>query len=144
MERGTYLVVTSTPGDERRQTRRLWYALEHVFGPWHLKIVLRNVGWDLMIRCPVSDRFKVTADVLCVEIREGLWVFFVPPDLTEESNVDCTHQLLPKDVHTVCWKRLVRGFIYRFEREREHQVCSLIWDRRMWPSFLNAPVPCLR
>lgn len=102
VEGGASLVVTNRLSDERRQTRRLRYALEQVFGPWHLKIVLEDVSWDLMIRCSVSDRFKVTADVLCVEIREGLWVFFVPPDLAKESNVDCTHQFLPKDVHTVC------------------------------------------
>lgn len=91
LEGGASPVVKSRPTDERRQTLRLWYALEHVFGPRNLKIVLRNVSRNLMIRSPVPDRFKVKADVLCVDIWEGLWVFFVPPDLTEECDVHCTY-----------------------------------------------------
>lgn len=107
------LAIISRLDDERSKACRLGYALKHVLWLRRLKVVLGNVSWSLVILGPVSDHLKVAADVLCVEIRKGLWVIFIPPDLSQESNVDCAHQLLPKDVHTVCWKGLAWGFKYR-------------------------------
>lgn len=116
MSGAVILAMMSRLDDERSKACRLRYALKHVFWLWRLKVVLWNVRWRLVILGPVSDHLKVAADVLCVEIRKGLWVIFIPPDLAQESNVDCAHQLLPEDVHTVCWKGLAWGFKYRRER----------------------------
>ena len=59
-----------------------------------------------MILPPFPHHIKVPANVLSVEVWESLWVVLVPPDLTEQANVNSAHQLLSKDVQTVSWAML--------------------------------------
>jgi len=39
--------------------------------------------------------------MFCVEIHEGFWMIDVPPYLTEQSCIECAHQLLADDIQAM-------------------------------------------
>jgi hypothetical protein len=73
-----------------------------------VKKVTRRVfhTWQLVFLCPISDRIKVPARMNSVEVDERLQWFAwrQVPDLTEDTDINSTHQLLPQDIETVGWR----------------------------------------
>ena len=73
-------------------------------GNWRREVIIWHVFWQLVLFCPSSDVVVVSADVLRVEIDEWLGhglVLGLPPNLSENSNVNRAHELLTDDVHAV-------------------------------------------
>lgn len=66
-----------------------------------LQEVRGNILRKLMIFGPLANGFEVLAFVPGVEVHIRLRPFLVPPYLSENTGVDCAHELLPNDVQTV-------------------------------------------
>lgn len=60
-----------------------------------------------MFFCPFLDSIVVAAYVLSIEIWESDRRLFVPPYLTENSNVNIAHKLLANDIETVSCTNLL-------------------------------------
>jgi hypothetical protein len=55
----------------------------------------------LVLLCPPTHIVEVFTPVLGVEIDIRLGAFRVDPDLTQNSSVDCAHELLAKNVEAM-------------------------------------------
>jgi hypothetical protein len=87
---------------------------------------------------PPPHAVKIPALVYGIEIRVGLRSLFIPPHLSEDSDIHGAHELLTKNIETMCWSPLA------VQSELEHGGLwedSLTWKRKMWSGFLNAPSP---
>jgi len=64
---------------------------------------------------PNAYVFKVPTYMSCVEVNVSLGISHcaaLPPHLSKDPNVDCTHQLLPEDVKAVSWVCVsIDGFV---------------------------------
>ena len=66
-----------------------------------LQEILRNILRDLPLLSPLSDRIKVLAFMLCIEIYKCFRVAWIPPYLTKQSSIGRAHQLLTDDIKAV-------------------------------------------
>ena len=68
-----------------------------------LEQIYRCIFWQLVLLCPSSDRFKISACVLCVEIDECVQTlrFVLHPNRPEYTDIHATHQALPKEIEAV-------------------------------------------
>ena len=66
-----------------------------------LQEVTRHLCRNLSLFSPLPNRIEIFALVLRVEIHESFWCFRIPPNLTQDTGIWHTHQLLANDVHTV-------------------------------------------
>lgn len=83
-----------------QQSRNLGVdAIPHL---WRLQEILWDVFRQLILLRPLTKLLKVAALVLGVEVDEWLGMVGVYPELTEDANVDGTHELLAYDIEAVC------------------------------------------
>jgi hypothetical protein len=57
--------------------------------------------WQLPCFRPLPDVIKVTTSMLGVEVHKCFRCRWIPPDLTEHTNIHGTHQLLAKDIEAM-------------------------------------------
>ena len=67
-----------------------------------LRQIIRRQITDLVVFCPLSNCLKIPALVLCIEVYERLRS--CDPNLSKNTSVGSTHQLLPKHIETVAWE----------------------------------------
>jgi len=54
-----------------------------------------------MLKSPPSHRIKIPTLMLSIEIRKCEWLISIPPHLPKNSDIDCAHQLLTKDIEAM-------------------------------------------
>jgi hypothetical protein len=71
---------------------------------------LQEVRWhhsgNLVLLRPLSDCLEIATYMLRVEVDVRLRLIcrnWLKPDLTQDSHIDCAHELLPNDIQTVSW-----------------------------------------
>lgn len=120
-----------------QQSRNLGVdAIPHL---WRLQEILWDVFRQLILLRPLTKLLKVAALVLGVEVDEWLGMVGVYPELTEDANVDGTHELLAYDIEAVCY-----AFISSWSGPAIGIIYLLTWRLTINSSFLNAPWPRFR
>lgn len=67
-----------------------------------LQEIRGNVFWQLILLSPLLNIFIIAASVLCVEVDKWLRMLWKQPNLAEDADINCAHELLSEDVKTVC------------------------------------------
>jgi hypothetical protein len=52
---------------------------------------------------PLPNCLEILTLVLCVEVRECLWLILIVPHLAQHARVSVAHENLPQSVEAVCY-----------------------------------------
>lgn len=69
-----------------------------------LQPVFWDILWHLSLLCPFTHCVEISALVFCVEVHKGGWQLVyigLEPDLTEDTDINSAHELLPYDIEAV-------------------------------------------
>ena len=79
------------------------FCIDSISLRWWLQKVYRRILRQLVLFRPVTNGIEVLAPVLSVEVNVRLRAFGIDPDLTQNSTVDCAHELLAKNIEAMGW-----------------------------------------